>query len=188
MKKIIISILTIIIIAIFSILGFKDADIMNENVVSNTNTTLNESTIDPSTFQEAYVKRIVDGDTIVVTIDGKDYKVRFIGINTPESTTEIEPYGKEATKYTSSMLMGKTIYLEKDVRNTDKYDRLLRYVWLEIPTEISNEEIRAKMFNAILLENGYAKLFTYPPDVKYAKYLEPLEAEARNNSSGLWGL
>ena len=82
-------------------------------------------------------------------------KVRFVGVNTPESTTTTEPYGKEASNYTKSQLTGKTVYLEKDVSETDKYGRLLRYVWLNIPKEINDCELRTKMFNAILVAKGW---------------------------------
>lgn len=194
MKKIIFSIIALSLIIIFSVIGFKSAnniqnnDIIITNTSTNYNDTIVDEKIDTSKFEEAYVKRVVDGDTIIATIDNTDYRVRFIGINTPESTTKIEEYGKEASNYTKEMLTGKTVYLEKDVRNTDKYDRLLRYVWLEIPNKITSDEINTKMFNAILLINGYAKLFTYPPDIKYVEYFKPLEEEARKNNTGLWGI
>lgn len=194
MKKVILSTITLILIIIFSIIGFKSAqNIQNTDIIiNNTSNSYNDTKVkeklDTSKFEKAYVKRVVDGDTIIATINNTDYRVRFIGINTPESTTKIEEYGKEASNYTKEMLTGKTVYLEKDIRNTDKYDRLLRYVWLEIPNEISSDEINTKMFNAILLINGYAKLFTYPPDVKYAKYFKPLEEKARKNNIGLWDI
>lgn len=194
MKKILFSIVTLILIILFSIIGFKSANNIQNNdiIITNTSTNYNDTIvnekIDTSKFEKAYVKRVVDGDTIIATIDNTDYRVRFIGINTPESTTKIEEYGKEASNYTKEMLTGKTVYLEKDVRNTDKYDKLLRYVWLEIPNDITSEEINTKMFNAILLINGYAKLFTYPPDIKYVEYFKPLEEEARKNNTGLWGI
>lgn len=194
MKKIILSIIIIALIVISSFIGFKSSNklstnnIIIENIPKEYDKNENTEIIDTSKFEKAYVKRVVDGDTIIATIDNKEYRVRFIGINTPESTTKIEKYGKEASNYTKEMLTGKTVYLEKDIRNTDKYDRLLRYIWLELPTKISEEEINTKMFNAILLINGYAKLFTYPPDVKYVKYLKPLEQKARENNTGLWGI
>lgn len=194
MKKVILSTITLILIIIFSIIGFKSAksiqinDIIKNNPTDSYNNTKVKEELDTSKFEKAYVKRVVDGDTIIAKIDNTDYRVRFIGINTPESTTKIEEYGKEASNYTKEMLTGKTVYLEKDIRNTDKYDRLLRYVWLEIPNEISSDEINTKMFNAILLINGYAKLFTYPPDVKYVEYFKPLEEKARKNNIGLWDI
>ncbi|HPT58723.1 MAG TPA: thermonuclease family protein [Fervidobacterium sp.] len=134
------------------------------------------------------VTRVIDGDTIEVEMRGETYKVRLIGINTPESTTRIESYGKEASNFTKSQLLGKKVYLEKDVSETDKYGRLLRYVWLKKPSEPTDSEIRTKMFNAILVLEGYAQAATYPPDVKYAEYFAKYEAEARESSRGLWAL
>lgn len=136
-------------------------------------------------LKEVTVSRVVDGDTVELS-DGS--KVRFIGVNTPESTTKIEPYGKEASDYTKSKLTGKMVYIEKDVSEKDKYSRLLRYVWLDIPREITDAEIRAKMFNANLLLNGYAEQSTYPPDVKYAEYFKQYNSEARSASKGLWAI
>lgn len=81
----------------------------------------------PDNFVEAVVTKVVDGDTIYVDINGDDYKLRMIGLNCPEYTKEIEPYGRESSEYTENELLGKTVYLESDVSNTDKYSRLLRY-------------------------------------------------------------
>ncbi|PNR95841.1 thermonuclease family protein [Petrotoga sp. 9PWA.NaAc.5.4] len=139
-------------------------------------------------LEEAIVTRVIDGDTAEIEIEGNFYKVRFIGINTPESTTRIEPYGKEASDFTKQYLSGKTVFLEKDISETDRYGRLLRYIWLEQPKEITDEEIRTKMFNAILVLNGYANAATYPPDVKYQEYFIKYEQEAREKNLGLWSL
>lgn len=136
-------------------------------------------------LKEVTVSRVVDGDTVELS-DGS--KVRFIGVNTPESTTKIELYGKEASDYTKGKLTGKTVYVEKDISETDKYNRLLRYVWLDIPKEITDIEIRAKMYNANLLLNGYAEQSTYPPDVKYAEYFKNYASEARSASKGVWAI
>jgi micrococcal nuclease len=136
-------------------------------------------------LKETTVSRVVDGDTVELS-DGS--KVRFVGVNTPESTTTTEPYGKESSNYTKSQLTGKTVYLEKDVSQTDKYGRLLRYVWLSTPKEINDSEIRTKMFNAILVQNGYAEVSTYPPDVKYQEHFTKYNSESRNTSKGLWAI
>lgn len=136
-------------------------------------------------LKEVTVSRVVDGDTVELS-DGS--KVRLIGVNTPESTTRTEPYGKESSDYTKNQLTNKTVYLEKDVSETDKYGRLLRYVWLDIPKEISDSEIRTKMYNAILTTEGYAEASTYPPDVKYQEYFTKYNAEARNANKGLWAI
>jgi len=134
-------------------------------------------------FEKAVVSRVVDGDTVVLS-DGR--RVRFIGVDSPESTNTVEFYGREASAYTKSQLTGKTVYLEKDVSETDRYGRLLRYVWLSLPSEISDSEIRAKMYNAILVLEGYAQASTYTPDVKYQEYLTRYGAEARKENKGLW--
>ena len=157
------------------------------NTDSNTDekTKLN-TTVIPSNYIEAKVTRIVDGDTIVANINESEKKVRMIGVNTPESTTKIEKFGKEASNYTTEKLTNKTIYLEKDVNETDKYGRLLRYVWLEIPTEINEAQIKEKMFNAILVTEGYAQVATYPPDVKYVDYFTKIQNIARDANLGLW--
>ncbi|TCO60055.1 thermonuclease family protein [Caldanaerobacter subterraneus] len=119
---------------------------------------------------------------------GKEEKVRFIGVNTPESTTKVEPYGQEAAAYTKSKLLGKDVGLQLNVQERDKYGRLLAYVWLSPPTKESNEEIRTKMFNAVLLLEGYAQVMIVPPNVKYAEYLRKYQQEAREKNAGLWGL
>ena len=130
------------------------------------------------------VERAVDGDTLKLT-DGR--RVRLIGINTPESTKRTEPYGKEASQYTMSKLNGKQVWIQKDISETDRYDRLLRIVWLAIPSDDMDEsEIRTKMFNADLVINGYAEPSTFQPDVKYSDYFIKFAREARDQNTGLW--
>ncbi|KON90366.1 prophage LambdaCh01 nuclease domain-containing protein [Sporosarcina globispora] len=132
------------------------------------------------------VGRAVDGDTIE-TSDGR--KVRLIGVNTPESTTRVEEYGKEASQFTGSELTGKKVWMQKDVSDTDRYGRLLRIIWLDIPSDDMDEnEIREKMFNAHLVLNGYAEPSTYNPDVKYSEYFRKFGREAREDNKGLWAL
>lgn len=140
-------------------------------------------------YEQVKVVEHVDGDTVYIKLPkGQTEKVRFIGINTPESTTRHEPYGEEAAKYTKSKLLGEIVYVEKDVSNRDQYGRLLRYIWLEPPEKVTENEIRSKMFNAILVLEGYAQAATYPPDVKYADYFKKFQREARKKGKGLWGL
>jgi endonuclease YncB( thermonuclease family) len=130
------------------------------------------------------VERVVDGDTLKLT-DGR--RVRLIGVNTPESTKRTEEYGKEASQYTTSKLNGKQVWIQKDISETDRYDRLLRIVWLAIPTDDMDEnEIRTKMFNADLVINGYAEPSTFQPDVKYSDYFIKFAGEAREQNTGLW--
>lgn len=135
------------------------------------------------------VTRVVDGDTAVITLaSGVSEKVRFIGINTPESTTQHEPYGEEASAYTKQMLSGQTVYLETDAELRDRYGRLLAYIWLQQPVSDSDAEVRTSMFNARLVLDGYAEQATYPPNVKYVDLFAVYVREAREAERGLWGL
>jgi micrococcal nuclease len=138
----------------------------------------------------ATVVKHVDGDTLHVTMaDGSREKVRFIGVNTPESTIEHEPYGKEASAYTKRRLpLGTRVWLETDVELRDRYGRLLAYVWLRPPQSGDAHDAGANMFNAELLSQGYAQLMTIPPDVRYVDAFRPLQAGARAAGRGLWGL
>jgi micrococcal nuclease len=128
---------------------------------------------------EAQVVRVVDGDTIIVRLDGRDVRVRYIGINTPESADprrEVQCFGKEAAARNEQLVGGKRVRLEKDVSETDQYGRLLRYVYVD-----------GTMVNAVLVQEGYAYAITVPPDVRYAEELRRLEREAREARRGLWG-
>ncbi|MBV4420054.1 thermonuclease family protein [Clostridium tyrobutyricum] len=199
-------ILSIIIILLFTVAGCSDSSTVNSQNKSNQRTTQssvsksvagtsqikdsgNSATVSPIKLQKAKVTHHTDGDTIGVTLESGQYeKVRFIGVNTPESTTKHEEYGEQASNYTKSQLYGKTVYLESDAGITDKYGRLLRYIWISPPTTINESEIRSKMFNAILAVNGYAEQMTIQPNVKYADYFRKFCAEARENKRGLWAV
>jgi len=115
------------------------------------------------------VTHIIDGDTI--EIEG-GYKVRYIGIDTPEKG---EPYYLKATEANRSLVEGKEIRLEKDVEDKDEYGRLLRYVWVD-----------SIMVNAELVRLGYAYSYSYPPNLKYQSYFLQMEEEAREHKRGLW--
>jgi len=135
----------------------------------------------PAGMVEAQVVNVVDGDTIDVIIQGREFRLRYIGVDTPESvhpTIGEEPYGKEAAQRNRELVMGRTVYLEKDVSETDRFGRLLRYVWLD----------SQRMVNAILVSEGYAQVVTFPPDVKYQELFLALQREAREAGRGLWSL
>lgn len=138
----------------------------------------------------AAVERVVDGDTAWFTLaDGTREKVRFIGVDTPESTTQHEPFGKEASAYTDSILtVGRGVDLEIDVDERDRYGRLLAYVWLSPPATGNVDEARTKMLNAMLVEQGYAMVLTVPPNVAYVDLFVALQLEARRAARGLWAL
>ena len=100
-------------------------------------------------------------------------------MDTPETVDPRRPvqrFGKEASDRNKQLVEGKTVRLEKDVSNTDKYNRLLRYVWVD-----------GKMVNAVLVEEGFARAASFPPDVKHQDLFQRLERQAREAKRGLWG-
>lgn len=123
--------------------------------------------------QVARVVQIIDGDTIAVELNGQVYRLRYIGIDTPEPD---EPFGREAAEMNARLVSGQTVGLEKDVSEVDRYGRLLRYVW-----------IGDRMINRELVCQGYATVATYPPDVKYQDIFLACEREARAAGRGFWG-
>jgi len=132
----------------------------------------------PNNPQErAIVTRVIDGDTIEVVMREQTFRVRYIGMDTPENTTKQEPFGKEATAKNSSLVNNQTVVMVKDVSETDQFDRLLRYVF-----------VNGIFVNLDLVKNGYATSATYPPDVACADTFRQAEQEARSTGAGLWGL
>lgn len=128
----------------------------------------------------ARVIGIRDGDTIEVDFGfGNKKTVRYIGIDTPESVDprrSVECFGKEASDINRSLVENQIVQLEKDISETDKYGRLLRYVYL------------GDIFvNKYLVEEGFANSSAYPPDIKYQEDLDAAEDDARYNDKGLWG-
>ncbi len=140
----------------------------------------------------AQVSRVIDGDTIDILLNDETFRVRYIGVNTPETD---EACFEEATAANGSLVAGQTVSLFIDTRETDQYGRLLRYVY-----------VGDLFVNARLVAAGYAEAVAYPPDpvpselgrypvtnpdadktgrgalgrdTQYADYLETLETEAR---------
>ena len=152
-----------------------------------------------NTVYKAKVERVIDGDTMIVSFvfdDGSKYlkeRVRFLGVNTPETVHPNKPvefYGKEASNFTKKELTGKTVWLQTDVEVKDRYGRMLAYVWLKEPTtkDMDNEAaIRANMFNAKLLLDGYAQTMTVQPNSRYSNLFVHFQREAREGKKGLWG-
>jgi len=127
---------------------------------------------------ESTVTRVIDGDTIEVDIIGMKFKVRYIGIDTPElhdKRLEFRALAQEATELNRELVEGKTVRLEKNVSGTDSFGRLLRYVY-----------VGDIFVNAELVRQGLAWAEAYEPDTKYQDYLEELEAEAKQAGRGLW--
>lgn len=132
--------------------------------------------------QSYEVIRVVDGDTIDVQLDGKVERLRLIGINTPETVDPRKPvecFGREASEKAKSILSGKRVTLEGDPSQNerDKYNRLLRYVFLEDGTN----------FNLLMIREGYAYEYTYDLPHKYHTEFKQAQMEAKENKAGLWG-
>jgi endonuclease YncB( thermonuclease family) len=110
------------------------------------------------------VVNVVDGDTIDVVIDGQEYRVRYVGINTPERD---EPCYNAATEANSDLVMGQTVTLVRDETDTDRFDRLLRYIYVD-----------DVFVNATLVVNGYAEAALYRPDDRHYAAFADYEREA----------
>jgi micrococcal nuclease len=129
---------------------------------------------------------VVDGDTIHVDIASQDFTVRYIGMNAPETVDPNKPvecYGPEASTRNKQLVTGQTVELEKDISETDQYGRLLRFVWLPD----SSHPGQGEMVDALLVEEGYARLDTFPPDVRYEALFAQLQQQAQTARTGLWG-
>ena len=128
-------------------------------------------------LQEARVIRVNDGDTITLRMDGKIYRVRLIGFDAPEMGQE--PWGKKAQEHLRTLLKdsGWNVSVETDVEKHDKYGRLLVYVWTKDKTFINEK----------MLADGYAVLFTFPPNTKYVDLFRKAQRNAREKRSGIWG-
>jgi micrococcal nuclease len=130
---------------------------------------------------QARVIRIVDGDTILVRIDGRRERVRYIGIDTPESVTPGQPvecYGHAASQANERLVAGHTVTLATDEEPRDRYGRLLAYVRREPDGLFVNEQ---------LVRGGFATTLEVRPNVRYAGDFRKLEREARAAGRGLWG-
>ncbi|CAJ1003856.1 SPBc2 prophage-derived endonuclease YokF [Brevibacillus aydinogluensis] len=129
---------------------------------------------------QAKVTDVVDGDTFKVTINGKEETVRMLLIDTPETKhpqKPVQPFGPEASKFTKDLLTGKTVELEKDVSEQDKYGRLLAYVYVD------GQSVQEK-----LLEKGLARVAVYPPDVKNVDKYRDIQEKAQKAGVGIWSI
>jgi len=134
----------------------------------------------PGAGREYRVSQVIDGDTIELDTGEA---VRYLGIDTPETRRregekwvyDPDAYAEEAKEFNRGMVEGKSVRLEFDLQRIDKYKRLLAYCF-----------VGADFVNARLLEEGYALLYTSPPNVKYADILVKKQEEARRNNKGLW--
>lgn len=128
----------------------------------------------PSTTkrEEGIVVNIVDGDTIDVVINGQTFRVRYIGIDTPE---RYDTFYEQATQANRELVYNKTVLLVNDVSETDRYGRILRYVF------VGNTFV-----NYELVKQGYALAYTYPPDVACSDFFVSAQNQAQSSNAGLW--
>ena len=134
--------------------------------------------------ERARVLAVVDGDTIEVDRGRGAERVRYIGVDTPETvhpSRPVEWMGKEASAMNRSLVDGRTVLLERDISETDRYGRLLRYVWVEEP------DGELLFVNLALVALGLAQVVTYPPDVLWVDAYLAAQADARDAGRGLWG-
>lgn len=129
----------------------------------------------PSSAATDVVVRVIDGDTV----EGRELgRIRYIGVDTPElnaSDPDVRAMAQEAAEANRRLVEGRTVRVALDVQHRDRYGRVLAYVWA------------GPVFaNAWLVENGWARVMTVPPNVQYADLFVELEREARGRRRGLW--
>lgn len=168
-------------------LGIEVAQINNKSLPPQTSSApglVSEETIPNK--DKVKVLRVIDGDTIEVSLGPSAssgqavWKIRYIGIDTPEIVDPDKPvqcFGREASFKNKELVLGKEVELEKDISETDKYGRLLRYVFVD--NLFINDE---------LVRQGFAQVSTFPPDVTYQDQFLAAQKEAREENRGLWGI
>jgi len=149
-----------------------------------------------SKFLQARIKRVIDGDTVVITLaepSRQERKIRLIGIDSPESRgsqklnrdarrsgikkQRLKAMGRKSTRFVQKLLYeGQPIQLELGQEAQDRYGRTLAYIWLT----------DGSMLNRQILQAGYAKTMSIPPNTKYLESFNQAEKTARNQKKGLW--
>lgn len=129
----------------------------------------------------AHITRVVDGDTMEVSYNGKQDTIRLLLIDTPEThkpNTPVEPFGPEASAYAEQVLAGRDVKLELDGPQRDKYGRLLCYLW-----------VGDQLFNKMQIEKGYARVaYVYDPPYKHYDELVAAEQKAKSAGIGIWSI
>lgn len=192
LKFLIILILLIAVILILSSCTGNESNQTNKSLSENTNSvnSVVDKPIDSNSPNESGAQEVVQGvatttqNIVVKVIDGDTIKldngqvVRYIGMDTPETVDPRKPiqcFGQEAAKKNEELVLNKKVTLEKDVSETDRYDRLLRYVYVD-----------GLFVNLELVKQGYAYAATFPPDVKHQADFAEAQTYAQKNGLGLW--
>lgn len=143
------------------------------------NNAVSEEVKSNSKIKDLSVKRVVDGDTVVLEKNGYEYKVRLIGVDTPESVhldkNKNTKEGKIASDFTKERLTGKKVDIEFDVKPQDKYGRYLVYLYVD-----------GISYNEVLLEEGMARVMMISPNVKNKELYAQIEKRAKDKKIGIW--
>jgi len=137
--------------------------------------------VDLDTLEHVEIERVIDGDTLAVSRNGQSVRLRLIGVDAPESYSHHDEsarthVGESVSRIVKQWLDGRAIYLQFDTTETDKYDRLLAYAWLDAHT----------MINEVLVREGLAEERRYEPTTRYNDYFKMLEEKARQEGRGVW--
>lgn len=161
-------IIIFLIIALFTILQDK---------LQKKNESRNQGLSEATTGEFLKVTKVHDGDTLSVLISNREEKIRLIGIDAPELGQE--PWGRKAKRKLQDIIRktDKTVRIELDVDERDKYGRLLAYLWAKDGRLVNEEMVRS----------GYALLYTIPPNVKYVDRLRKAQEMASKKKVGIWG-
>ena len=143
------------------------------------NNVVSEEVKSNSKIKDLSVKRVVDGDTVVLEKNGYEYKVRLIGVDTPESVhldkNKNTKEGKIASDFTKERLTGKKVDIEFDVKPQGKYGRYLVYLYVD-----------GISYNEVLLEEGMARVMMISPNVKNKELYAQIEKRAKDKKIGIW--
>ncbi len=136
----------------------------------STDTPADSTPAAPVEGERAAVLSVIDGDTIDVRLNGDRVRVRYIGVNTPERD---EPCYADATNANAALVEGRTVTLVRDVSDTDRFGRLLRYIYVD-----------GVFVNEVLVREGWAERVYFPPDTAFADHFQQLEDVARAAGRG----
>ncbi len=133
--------------------------------------------------EQGDVVRVVDGDTIIVRIDGRDERVRYIGVNAPELASvdrglDAECGANEAALANRDLVEGRSVALERDATDRARFGRLLRHVWVDLDGW--------RLVTEALVESGAIRARSYPPDTSRDLQLDAAESAARSAGRGIW--